>query len=75
MGALSIRVDIDLKRKLQARAKGQHRKPSDQARRYLEIAMIAEDNPDLPFALIEGIVAAKAEKDAGLIEPLDWDVE
>ena len=72
MGALSIRIDTDLKRKLQARAKGQHRKPSDQARRYLEIAMIAEDNPDLPFAFIEGIVAAKAEKEAGLTEPLDW---
>ena len=75
MGALSLRIDSEMKRKLEARAHGQHRKPSDQARRYLEIAMIGEDNPDLPFAFIEGILVAKAEKDAGPVEPLDWDVE
>jgi plasmid stability protein len=69
--ALNIRVDETLKKKLQARAKGQHRSPSDQARRYLEIAMIAEENPDLPFSFIEGILEAKAEIEAGLVEELD----
>ncbi len=75
MAALNIRVDEKLKRALSARAKGQHRKPSEQARRYIEIAMIAEENPDLPFGFIEGILEAKAEKDAGLVEELDWRVE
>lgn len=75
MGALNIRVDESLKRKVAARAKGQGRKLSDQARRYLEIALIAEDNPDLTFNFIEGILEAKAERDAGLLEPVDWGVE
>lgn len=75
MAALNVRVDEDLKRKLQARAKGQHRTPSDQARRYLEIAIIAEDNPDLPFRLIEGILESQAEHEAGLLEPVDWSVK
>ncbi len=75
MPALNVRVDEKLKRLLEAKAKGQHRKPSEQARRYLEIAMIAEDNPDLPFAFIEGILEAKAQRDAGLLEDLDWSVE
>lgn len=75
MGALNIRIDEELRRKMRARAKGQGRKLSDQARRYLEIALIAEDNPVLPFGFIEGILEAKAEREAGLLEPLDWSVE
>jgi len=75
MAALNIRVDEKLKKALSARAKGQHRKPSEQARRYIEIAMIAEENPDLPFGFIQGILEAKAEKEAGLVEELDWSVE
>jgi plasmid stability protein len=75
VAALNVRVDETLKRTLRAKAKGQHRTPSEQARRYLEIAMIAEDNPDLSFRLIEGILEAKAERDAGLLEPVDWSVK
>lgn len=75
MTALNVRVGGELKRTLQARAKGQHRSPSDQARRYLEIGLIAEDNPDLPFRLIGSILEARAEHEAGLLEPVDWSVE
>ncbi len=72
MPTLNLRVQEDLKRRLEARAKGQFRKTSDQARRYIEIAMTAEENPDLPFSFIEGLIEAKAEHDAGLRVPLDW---
>ncbi|OFX27896.1 MAG: hypothetical protein A2Z07_09315 [Armatimonadetes bacterium RBG_16_67_12] len=72
MAALSIRMNERLKRVLVARAKGQHRKPSEQARRYIEIAMIAEENSDLPFGFIQDILEARAEKEAGLVEELDW---
>lgn len=72
VAALSIRMKEDLKRVIVARARGQHRKPSEQARRYIEIALIAEENPDLPFGFIQGILEARAEKDAGLVEELDW---
>lgn len=71
---LHVRLDGALKRTLQARARGQHRTQGEQIRRYLEIAMIAEDNPDLPFSFIEGILEAKAEVEAGLTEELDWSV-
>ncbi|BDG59766.1 TA system antitoxin ParD family protein [Caldinitratiruptor microaerophilus] len=72
MATLSVRVPDELKRVLEARAKGQHRQPSDQVRRYLEIAMIAEDNPDLSFQMIEAILEAQAELDAGLAEPYEF---
>ena len=75
MEALHVRVSADLKRTITARAVGQHRSPSDQARRYLEIAIAAEANPDLPFAMIAQLVESKAEADAGLLEPVDWSVE
>ncbi|MGQ0571327.1 MAG: TA system antitoxin ParD family protein [Armatimonadota bacterium] len=75
MPVLNVRIDEKVKRTLQVRARGQHRSPSEQARRYLELAMIAEDNPDLPFAFIEGILEARAERDAGMLEPVDWSVE
>lgn len=72
MVALNLRVDGRLKRKLAARAKGQHRALSEQARRYIELAMIAEDNPDLPFQFIEKILEGTAEVEAGLAEPVQW---
>lgn len=71
---LSVRVPEELKRILQVRATGQHRQLSDQARRYLEMAVIAEDNPDLPFSMIEAILEARAEVDAGLAEPYVFEV-
>ena len=74
MATLNIRIDEKLKRAVVARAKGQHRRPSEQARRYIEIAMLVEENPDLPFHFIQGILEAKAEKEAGLTEELDWSV-
>jgi hypothetical protein len=72
MVALNLRVGQTLKRRLAARAKGQHRPLSEQARRYIELAMIAEDNPDLPFRFIEKILAGTAEVEAGLAEPVVW---
>lgn len=69
MHTLSVRVSDDMKRLLEAKARGQHRQLSDQARRYLEMALIAEDNPDLSFSFIETILASRAELDAGLGEP------
>jgi plasmid stability protein len=75
VATLSVRVPDDLKRVLEARAKGQHRQLSDQARRYLEIALIAEDNPDLSFSMIEAILESRAELEAGLAEPYPFDDE
>lgn len=73
MKTLSVRIPDDLKIIIDAKAKGQHRQPSDQVRRYLEIAIIAEENPDLPFSFIGGILEARAELDAGLAEPYEFE--
>jgi predicted transcriptional regulator len=72
MKILSVRIPNELKNIIDARAKGQHRQPADQVRRYLEVAIIAEENPDLPFSFIEGIMEAQAELDAGLAEPYEF---
>lgn len=72
MKILSVRISDELKIIIDAKAKGQHRQPSDQVRRYLELAIIAEENPDLPFSFIEGILEARADLDAGLGEPYEF---
>lgn len=71
MAVLDLRLPEKMKKEIVARAKGQHRKTSEQARRYLELAMAAEDNPDLPFSFVVGILEGLAEVQAGLAEPLD----
>ena len=37
-------------------------------------AYIAEDNPDLPMSMIQGILEAQAELKAGLAQPYQWGV-
>jgi hypothetical protein len=36
--------------------------------------MIAEDDPDLPLSMIQGILDAQAELTADLAEPYQWGV-
>lgn len=48
MATLVMRLPEKMKKELTARAKGQHRKTSEQARRYIEIMLAAEANPELP---------------------------
>jgi plasmid stability protein len=72
---LTVRLNARLKKQIRARAKGQHRPLSEQVRRYLEIAMMVEENPDLPFQFIADALESKAEAEAGMLEPLDWSVK
>ncbi|HEV2282093.1 MAG TPA: hypothetical protein VGX75_06860 [bacterium] len=75
IASLNMRLPSTVKTRIAARAKGQHRSTSDQARRYLELALTAEDNPDLSFSFIAKIVEGLAESEAGLGEPLEWNAE
>lgn len=61
-------------RVLQARANASDRSLSGQLKHYARLAMIAEDNPDLPLSMIQGILEAQAELKAGLAEPYIWGV-
>ena len=63
-----------LLRLLQARAAASDRSVSGQLKHYARLAMIAEDNPDLPMAMIRGILEAQAELRAGLGQPYQWGV-
>ncbi len=59
---------------LYARASASDRSLSGQLKHYARLAMIAEDNPDLPMAMIQGILDAQAELRAGLAQPYEWGV-
>jgi len=63
-----------LYRALVARAQAQDRSLSGQLKRYARLGLIAEDNPDLPLSLIEGILEAQAELKGGLGQPYQFGV-
>lgn len=68
-----IRLPDEIKKRIEVRAKRLHRNFSNQLEDYLKIALIGEDNPDLPFEFIRDILEAKAEKEAGLGKPFNID--
>ena len=61
-------------RLLQARAEANDRSLSGQLKHYARLALIAEDNPDLPLSMIQGMLEAQAELHAGLGQPYQWGV-
>ena len=61
-------------RLLLARARACDRSLSGQLKHYARLAMIAEDNPDLPMSMIQGILEAQAELKVGLAQPYQWGV-
>jgi hypothetical protein len=61
-------------RLLQARAEANDRSLSGQLKHYARLAVVAEDNPDLPLSMIQGILEAQAELHAGLGQPYHWGV-
>jgi ParD-like antitoxin of type II bacterial toxin-antitoxin system len=63
-----------LLRTIEARAKAEDRSMSGQIKHLARIGMIAKDNPDLPLAMIEGIIEAREEFKAGLGKPYEWGV-
>ena len=61
----SIRLPNNIKNKVMIRAKTEHRSFSNLIERYLELALIAEENPDLPYSLIKEILIGLDELDEG----------
>ncbi|MBI4481727.1 MAG: hypothetical protein HY652_02435 [Acidobacteria bacterium] len=57
-----------------ARARSQSRSLSGQLKHYARLGLIAEDNPDLPLSMIEGILEAREELRTGLGKPYQWGV-
>jgi hypothetical protein len=76
-GPVSVRferTDEELLRILGARAASGDRSLGGQIKHYVRLAAIAEDNPDLPMSMIQGILEAQAELKAGLAQPYQWGV-
>ena len=65
----SIRIPADLKKILQIRAQLDHRTLSNQIESYLRLAVVADENQDLPLKFIRDILEAKAEREMGLARP------
>ena len=53
-------------------AKSFHRSTAKQIEYWGRIGKIAEENPDLPFHVIQGILRGLEEYNAGLAEPYDF---
>lgn len=68
------REERGLLRLLKARASAEDRSLSGQIKHYARLALIAEDNPDLPLSMVQGILEARAELRAGLGQPYQWGV-
>ena len=76
-GPVSVRfdrADEALLRIVGARAASGDRSLGGQIKHYVRLAAIAEDNPDLPMSMIQGILEAQAELKAGLGQPYQWGV-
>jgi ParD-like antitoxin of type II bacterial toxin-antitoxin system len=67
-------ADVGLLRIVQARATSGDRSLGGQIKHYVRLAAIAEDNPDLPMSMIQGILEGQAEIKAGLAQPYQWGV-
>jgi len=65
----TIRLPDNIRKKVTMRAKMEHRSVSNLIEKCIEIALISEDNPDLPLTFIKDILEAKAEKEQGLAKP------
>ena len=76
-GPVSVRferADQGLLRLVEARAASGERSLGGQIKHYVRLAAIAEDNPDLPMSMIQGILEGQAELKAGLAQPYQWGV-
>ncbi len=71
---LPIRMDTRLKKRLTAKAKASGRTVSEQVRYYALLAMIVEENPDLPLSMIQDMLEGVAQAKQGLLEPYPWGV-
>ena len=69
---VAVRLPEELKERLKLKARQHNRTMTNQLENYLKIALIAEDNPDLPYSFILDILEAREEKLAGLATPFKF---
>lgn len=73
MATASVRLDQELVDKAAIMGKALNRTPPKQIEHWAKIGEIMEDNPDLPYEFVKQAIIAKAEKEAGKLEPYSFD--
>lgn len=66
MKVITVRLPVEMEKKVRINAKGEHRTISEQIKKYIYNAIICEENPDVPLSFIRETLIAKAEIEAGL---------
>lgn len=69
MATASVRLDQDLVDKATIMAKALNRTMPKQIEHWAKIGEIMEDNPELSYEFVKQAIIAKAEKEAGKLEP------
>lgn len=72
MATASIRIDQTLFEKASIMAQAYSRSVPKQIEHWAKIGEIMEDNPELSYAFVKQAMIAKAEKDAGKLEPYEF---
>lgn len=73
MATASVRLDESLVEKAAIMGKALNRSTPKQIEHWAKIGEMMEDNPDLPYKFVRQAIIAKAEKDAGKLEPYNFD--
>nr|WP_298416004.1 hypothetical protein [uncultured Halomonas sp.] len=72
MSTASVRLDQELVEKATIMAKAMNRSTPKQIEHWAKIGEMMEDNPDLPYEFVRQAIIAKAELDAGKLEPYEF---
>lgn len=73
MSTASVRLDQDLVEKASVMARAMNRSTPKQIEHWAKIGEMMEDNPDLPYEFVKQAIIAKAEQEAGKLEPYAFD--
>ncbi len=69
MATVSVRLDEGLVEKASIMGKALNRTTPKQIEHWAKIGEIMEDNPELSYEFVRQAIIAKAEKEAGKLEP------
>lgn len=71
--AQAVKLSLELVQSAKARAKAEHRSMAGQIEYWAKIGKIAEENPDLPYEFIRGVLIAEEEIAAGKAIPFTFE--
>lgn len=69
---IAITIPEELARVVQQQAVVSQRTLSQQIIYWANLGKMAEDNPELPFAFLQEVLLARAEAQAGEVEPYEF---